>query len=192
MIGLTAIAFLALGPFRGESVELLVRLQAGALVEPRTLAQTKAIVTHVFVKSGVNVRWIDEGESDVNAGTEPNARFNPVRVLVLTAKPPNVHGDATGFAAIAAAESGEESYAGVLLPSAAALAERAEFPLATILGATIAHEIGHVLLGSSHSLTGVMAGTLSRPQLRMVEAGTLLFLAEESSRLRQAIHNRSR
>ena len=55
-----------------------------------------------------------------------------------------------------------------------ARSDSAEFEIPTILGYVIAHEVGHLLLGSnSHSGSGIMQGQWERGQIRKAMTGTL-------------------
>jgi hypothetical protein len=53
------------------------------------------------------------------------------------------------------------------------------------LGCAIAHELGHLLLGTdSHSQSGIMQSRWESVQFRQLTIGTLLFTAEQSERIR--------
>src|SRR5215469_1383035 len=52
--------------------------------------------------------------------------------------------------------------------------------LPTILGCVMAHEIGHLLLGSNHSATGIMKAHWGRKQMRELIKGDLLFTFQQS------------
>ena len=57
-----------------------------------------------------------------------------------------------------------------------------------LLGYAMAHEIGHLLLGShSHSATGVMRAQWDRNDLTLVERGLLHFTPEEAQRIRRRL-----
>lgn len=61
----------------------------------------------------------------------------------------------------------------------------AEFELPTILGCVMAHEIGHLLLGSnSHSDKGIMLPRWEGNQVRQLMMGKLLFTPEQSELMR--------
>ncbi len=54
-----------------------------------------------------------------------------------------------------------------------------------ILAAAMAHEIGHLLLGSnSHSRAGIMRAKWNRDELELARLGRLLFTEEESAFIR--------
>jgi hypothetical protein len=57
-----------------------------------------------------------------------------------------------------------------------------------ILGAAIAHEVGHLLLGvDAHSAYGVMKATWSRTQFELIGLGELNFSADQAKMLRERI-----
>ena len=62
-----------------------------------------------------------------------------------------------------------------------------------ILGCVIAHEIGHLLLGSnSHSVSGIMQGRWERRQVRQAVTGTLLFTPEQAKLIQAEAQTRMR
>jgi hypothetical protein len=66
---------------------------------------------------------------------------------------------------------------------------QAEIPV--ILGDVIAHEIGHLLLGSnSHSRTGIMCGKWDPEYLRLAREGFQTFSPEQSARMRSTVLRR--
>ena len=57
--------------------------------------------------------------------------------------------------------------------------------LADILGSVMAHELGHLILGSnSHSPTGIMRARWEHGELRRLERGSLVFTDEQAERMR--------
>jgi len=158
------------------ALEFNVRVQNEILVEPRTLAGAHAVVGHIFASSGVRIRWTQDA--------------NALRIQILNRQPRNLHDDTIGFSVLI--PPGTASYSVVSLPAAMNLAEREDAPLAMVLGVALAHEIGHVMLGSSrHSITGVMSARLDHRQLQMAFAGTLLFTASQSVELRSVAKARN-
>ena len=62
-----------------------------------------------------------------------------------------------------------------------------------ILGAVIAHEVGHLLLGTnSHSPTGIMCANWDREYLRLASRSRQLFSPEQSAVLRATVIRRNR
>jgi hypothetical protein len=74
-----------------------------------------------------------------------------------------------------------------------ARSDNAEFKIPIILVCVIAHEIGHLLLGSnSHSASGIMQGNWQRGQIRKAMTGTLLFTPEQAELIRAETQKRMR
>jgi len=61
-------------------------------------------------------------------------------------------------------------------------------PFAALLAGSIAHEIGHVLLGTeAHTSYGLMAGSWNRHQYESIGNGALLFTREQYKRMRAGL-----
>jgi hypothetical protein len=158
-----------------EPIELTVRVQNERFVEPRTMSHAQSVVGHIFATSGVKIRWTQD----------PSA----LRIQILNTIPKNLHDDTIGFSVLI--HPGTSSYAVVSLPAAINVAAREQASLAMVLGASIAHELGHVVLGNSrHSVSGIMAARLDHDQLRMALTGSLLFSTSQSVELRSAVRQR--
>jgi hypothetical protein len=69
----------------------------------------------------------------------------------------------------------------------------AEVEIPIILGCAIAHELGHLLLGTnSHSDKGIMQPRWEPSQVRQLMMGTLLFTTEQSKLMREQAQTRTR
>ncbi len=72
-----------------------------------------------------------------------------------------------------------------------AKSDDAEFEVPIILGCVIAHELGHLLLGSNgHSRTGIMEPRWEPKQVRQLMMGRLLFTPEQSKLMRAQARTR--
>ncbi len=78
-------------------------------------------------------------------------------------------------------------------PRRLARSDNAEFELPVLLGCVIAHELGHLLLGSnSHSGSGIMQPRWERKQIRQAMTGTLLFTPQQAKHIREETESRMR
>jgi hypothetical protein len=69
--------------------------------------------------------------------------------------------------------------------------DNAAFEAPIILGCVIAHEVGHLLLGTnSHSGSGVMQQRWERRQIRQAMTGTLLFTPEQAKLIQAEMQKR--
>jgi hypothetical protein len=149
---------------------------AGLPQKIRTEAQT--IVVAVFRKAGFEIDFVD-----CLGAKESPCREEPARtdlwLQILKQRPVNLHGDTTGFAVLVPSDRPSDSYAVVSFPKVEAAAHDLEVPVAEVLAAAMAHEIGHLLLHSpAHSHCGIMSPRMDRRQIRLLERGELLFTKE--------------
>jgi hypothetical protein len=71
--------------------------------------------------------------------------------------------------------------------------DRAESEITIILGGVIAHELGHLLLGTNgHSRGGIMQPRWEPDQVQQLMMGSLLFTSEESKLMREEVRIRMR
>jgi len=71
--------------------------------------------------------------------------------------------------------------------------DNAEFELPIILGTVVAHEIGHLLLGSkSHSATGIMQPQWGPESIRQAMVGSLVFTREQAKLIQSEAQKRMR
>jgi hypothetical protein len=64
-------------------------------------------------------------------------------------------------------------------------------PITEILGVTIAHEFGHLLLGNAHSVSGIMRRRFGRGDWELAQHGGLVFHPSEAAALRKEVRTRS-
>ena len=154
----------------GAAITLTV--QGEDAVSAAEWSRARAVATRILNRAGLDVTW------DRNRACAAPA----VCVHLSRTRPSNLHADAAGYAVLSPAAS----YASVFLPGVERTAAGLEVDPATVLGATIAHEIGHLLLGAAHS-RGVMSARFDSQQMRAAERGELLFRDEEARRMRREV-----
>jgi hypothetical protein len=81
--------------------------------------------------------------------------------------------------------AGEGNYVLVYYASIKAFRAATTVPAGELLGCVVAHELGHLLLGTaSHSPTGLMSAVWQDPELRQAMRGNLFFTGDEGERMR--------
>jgi hypothetical protein len=151
-------------------------------VPDRVLARAENLAGAIFRQAGIELQWRPANASDTAL------RPTEIALHLLPAAPPNLSPNSEGFAVLMP----EEGYAGISCPTVAHLAAALETDESTVLGAVIAHELGHLLTGSgSHSPGGVMAARPGRRELQAAARGELRFQAEEARRLRAEASRRA-
>ena len=179
---------------------------AGAAVAIRTynyatvpdghLAAARLEATRIFERAGISLDWIDcrvPGGFGGAACTEPLLAGRDLMLRLVDRIP------ARGERIVALGESmlDREQRSGVLMTidvfPVRAVAEQAFTAVPTLLGRAIAHEIGHLLLGSAaHPVAGLMRALWSRDELRGLRPAHWGFSAREAAKMRQAVLGHSR
>jgi hypothetical protein len=86
-------------------------------------------------------------------------------------------------------QDGSGRYGDVFYATAHRLSESGRLNLGEVLGHVMAHELGHMLLGSNaHSSLGIMRPHWSVEELQSLRMGKLLFTREQSQLMKEKIH----
>jgi hypothetical protein len=93
-----------------------------------------------------------------------------------------------GRAFVSGSGKGYEGYiADIYSPAVKAMSQQTGTDEGRLLGWTIAHELGHLLLGPGHSLTGIMTGQWGDKEMAAIAKRWLGFHEEERSRIRERL-----
>lgn len=158
------------------ALALTVRLISAGSVPGYVLSDAKYAAGDILKTAGVRVIWQMCRAGAPCAG--PVGRG--VMVVRVSGEVPEGHrGDTAGYAVLGA----EENHAVVSYPRAVATADGCGNSASMVLGAAIAHEVGHLLLGPAHTESGIMAARLRCGDLTRAARGELRFSAEESRRI---------
>jgi hypothetical protein len=164
--------------FKGAAyllLKLTVVIYNSETIPPADLARGEAVAGEIFRQAGIEMQW----RSATSADLFPVAHEIPLHFLAV--HPPNLARDSSGFATLMA----EGSYAGVSYPAVKRTAAALQTDESIVLGAVIAHELGHILLRSkSHSANGIMVMRFGPHEIRAARRGELLFLQPEARRIR--------
>jgi hypothetical protein len=182
------------GGARQPSPELPVRVNIRVLnvahVPEPTLAPARRIVDHILGAAGIQAVWLDCDSRDRPCSAPPLAI--DLWLQLLRERPPTLEPDTAGYALLVPDCATGCGYAAVSYPAIQAAAHDWGGDPISLLGATIAHEIGHLLLGAhSHAREGVMAPRFGREQLNQAGRGSLLFTASQAQRLRVGVRERT-
>jgi hypothetical protein len=168
-----------------DSVNLTVSIFNDAEVEPAALSQARDRATEIMSRSGIKLIWLDcstraetATASDCSAVSFPShlsvrivPKFSPVKEQIFGQSFQNADGE--GSYALA-------YYSGIKMFSDATAVSTGK-----LLGSVIAHEIGHLLLGTaSHSHAGLMSAVWQSSEINQVLLGNLLFTGDQGKRMR--------
>jgi hypothetical protein len=143
----------------------------------------------IFKRARLDIRWRN---CSVPLETrDPDCRKIPgpdqfVVTIVARSKQPT--GDVFGVAFLD--ENGQGKYADVFFDRVNTLHRDAGANLGRLLGAVVAHEIGHLLGFKSHSMWGIMSAHWEQDHLRRLERGALLFTPEQALRMQAQTNQR--
>ena len=170
------------------ALTVAVRTYNYATVPSEELAAARAEAEQIFGKAQIRVGWKDcrvPGTNEGAACTEPMLTGSDLLLRLIERTPPE------GEKIVALGESmlDREQRGGVLMTvdlfPVRAVAARASTSVPALLGRTIAHEIGHLLLGSgNHPRLGLMRALWSQDELRGVIPEHWQFSAREAARMR--------
>lgn len=154
---------------------ITVMLRNDAEAPPGMVAAAQRSVSEVYEAAGVDIAW---------GGPRPAAMLALVsreRARAIGHRP-----EVIGFATGNRGRRGKVAY--IFLHRVKELSARYRLPESVILGAAIAHELGHLLLPhDSHSDVGVMRPILDHAEFRKADRGELLFTANQAVQIREAI-----
>ena len=156
-----------------------------------TLAQAAARATAILAQSGVELDWLDCGRPDPSDFSPPTTPCSVVAwphqlsVRILP-RARSVGADIFGQAFLD--DAGRGAYSNVYYNNLAANREHTQLSDGDMLGFVIAHEVGHLLLGStSHSSSGLMQARWDSSALHSALHNTLFFTPNQSATLRSRL-----
>ena len=194
LASITVCALWTLSPLSvAENPQMIVSVYDDARVPADTLARAEGQATKIFGRAGLDVSWLNCGHTDNGRCA---AAFNeiggPVHlVLRITLNVANSTSDAA-FGVAYLASDGTGQYCDVFWKRARDLENNSKADVGLILGSVMAHEMGHLLLGSNaHAVSGVMRARWEHSELRRISMGSLLFLPEQSQRMGARVTERA-
>lgn len=167
------------------SGQITITIHNEAPITDKVLEQATREASRIFHKAGLNSVWIVCQLSNAGPNTQPECLSAPdLTHLSLRIVPwSSQMGDST-FGVAFLSEKGIGTYSDVFYPLAEKLSQQCNASLGRVLGHVMAHEIGHLLLGSkAHSPVGIMRPQWQAEELRQIGMGTLLFTPEQANKM---------
>jgi hypothetical protein len=183
---------LALGVLCGGQT-LKIRLYNLANAPAKTVEQASAVAGHVLAEAGIAVFW-EEGSTDSLEGRltdmSPSGIVTPgdtrtyLVVTVVKRTSAGVYPGALGYA-LPLARQGAHATIFYDRVEKLSLGLRVGSDVGSLLGAAIAHEIGHVLLGSTeHAAQGLMKARWGTAEFQQLACKDLRFASVDVPGLR--------
>jgi hypothetical protein len=172
-------------------IAITVRVYDYAQASSTILALAEREAGRIFGDAGLKVEWLDctpEHSLSVPQDLCQKAiEAEDVRLRIVLAPARNfLHDNVFGFAV-------RPALATVYYKSALDFAknDEGEFEFPIVLGCAMAHEIGHLLLGSNrHSVSGVMRAQWEREHIRQALMGALVFTPKQARLMRAEMERR--
>ena len=172
-----------------NSSPVTVSIHNDAGIPSAVLLQAEAEASRVFQQAGLEIRWLNcpLPAAGPVAPTQCEAANFPLHLQLRIAKHSlNLNEFTMGVSYLSA--DGIGCYADLFYDRAQHLHEISGASLASILGHAIAHELGHLLLGTnSHSPAGIMRARWQPTDLASASKGALLFSTLESRAMKNKL-----
>lgn len=178
----------AVVPVTGQTLPAFAPLRRVALRPGITFRPGLGLDTSLVSNGSVARLGIRAPEWAGRAAVSGCGQFDwPTRLGVrLVSQSNQVQDDVFGVAFLSAEGTG--CYSNVYYDRATSLRSGQNVGVAGILGNVIAHELGHLLLGSnSHTPTGIMRARWDDKELRKAAMGDLLFTADQAESMRRKL-----
>jgi hypothetical protein len=171
---------------------LIVRVYNGADLPSRDVREAVRVATSILAVGGVDVRWKDcprtAASPDTHACRQPLAGNEAVLRLIPAATSMTAESSPLGFTLLDRAGR-RPVLSTVFMDRVADVALRAKVDISLLTGRAMAHELGHLLLGTSgHANAGLMRAFWSDETLRSWSRADWELLPSEVDAIR---HNRS-
>jgi hypothetical protein len=175
------VALARVGP--SDSIGITVMVNNSVQVPALVLQQAESEAARIFALSGIHIRW---HECAPGLGTDDPCRRVPGKNEFV------VHVVRTGqtsldsiFGAAFVGQDGQGKYCDIFFDRIQETVRTTRTGLGQLLATVIAHELGHLILGShSHSSFGIMMPHWNQEELQRIAMGNLLFGKEETLRMR--------
>ena len=190
------IAVLAIMPAFGRDLpSITLRVVNEAQVDERLLNEARKEASGIVNRAGVGLIWLDcTGDPEACQREQGRADF---QFRITTQRRAWTSQENLGFTE----HAGSNGSAGVNYPAVLKLAEKLNgfahgiTPVAVyapgFLGAAIAHEIGHLILGAqAHHREGVMCAEWGREQFELIKLGGLNFARPQAKLFQMEVSRR--
>ena len=193
LVGIAGLAFpgMAFPAENDASPTITVQIYNYSLASPTVLVGAEREAGRILGMAGLRAVWLECPVVPFTPGPRGHCEKAPeatdLRLRVLGAPLTNKFQDTVfGFSVHPVLASVYYEYA-----ARRAKSDDADFEAPIILGCAIAHELGHLLLGTnSHSDSGIMQPRWGPNQFRQLMIGNLVFTTEESKLMQEQARTR--
>ena len=194
VLALTLFVPTAAAPAEIVRPQLVVRSYAISPVSPAEWRAARREATDVLNDAGVDVAWIDCSGAppgqDGRTRCDAPLKRDEVAVRLVHRVSPTTAGPLPLGESLVDPRLGFGTLATIYVDRVERFARVGHANSGTLLGRALAHELGHLLMGSAHT-TGLMRPCWTRDDLRRARAADWKFTAADATRLRSAVAGRT-
>lgn len=174
-----------------NSSEITVMVNNSVQMPVFVLRQAESEAARIFAFTGIQIRWI---ECAAALGTEDPCQRVPGQNEFVVHVVPTGHTSLDSiFGAAFVGQDGDGKYCDIFFDRIQEAVRTTRTGLGRLVATVIAHELGHLLLGShSHSSFGIMMSHWSQGELQRIAMGNLLFSKDEALRMRMRLQLEAR
>ena len=145
----------------------------------------ESVAARLFARAGIRIDWLNCGhatETGEERASCSKAAFPEHFEVRLRQKSLNLHESTLGLSFLG--EDGIGSHADVFYAGVEPIQQAAGLSAEAILGLVIAHELGHLLLGTnSHAARGIMRANWKKQDLSLAGKGMLGFTEDQAQKM---------
>jgi hypothetical protein len=174
------------------ALTVVIRTYQSDLVSPGDLPSALSVAAGILKAAGLEPQWWVCANEPDQTGADPCAEPPGRNELVIRFLRRPVSRDYAGQAPLGTSlidtRAGSGSLATIYVDRVTAFARDSGTPAGVLLGRAIAHEIGHLLLGTTaHTRTGLMRAIWSSDALQRSNAADWLFTPNDASAMRDGL-----
>ena len=169
---------------RGDRIT--VRIWDRVQIDAGILDQAKQVTENLFQPMRIEIRWVDCFADPTPQNQRCISPAGPNDISVRIHRRSTEHrqrlGQEIAGVALPSPLNGGSGFIQVFFDRLEEISQdrKGEVPLGLVLGVTIAHEIGHLLLpGKQHSVSGIMQGCVGLRNLRLAAKGWMRFTEDQ-------------
>lgn len=181
-IFMPVVVFLGIG--YAQTAQLNVSVYNDAGVAQPMLKKAESMAATVLGRAGISVNWEDCSDRATSAYACDHPEDGQFSLRITPDTINSMQASIFGVAFLSA--DGKGRYADVFYSRVLQLYNDNSVSLPEVLGSVMAHELGHLLLGSNaHSTIGIMQRQWRAIELNQLQRGALLFTTEQAIKMQQ-------
>jgi hypothetical protein len=178
-------------PIRGGGLKVKVSVFNDAQITKGKVATAEKVAAGLFAPTGIRIDWLNCGlatETSDETDSCNEAAFPTHLAIRLRQKSLNLSESTLGLSYLG--QDGIGCYADVFYAGVDPIQRDTGLSSEAILGFVIAHELGHLLLGTnSHATAGIMRANWRKPELSAAGKGLLGFSEAQAKTMRARLEN---